>query len=99
MSGIAARHGISVSELKSLNGLTSNNIKAGQKLKVRASSGSQQSTVTPTGEYIVYTVKSGDSFYSIAKNYPGVSAQNIMDFNGIISSSLKVGMKIKIPKY
>jgi membrane-bound lytic murein transglycosylase D len=99
LSGIAARHGISVSELKSLNGLTSNNIKAGQKLKVRASSGSQQSTVTPTGEYIVYTVKSGDSFYSIAKNYPGVSAQNIMDFNGIISSSLKVGMKIKIPKY
>ncbi len=99
LSGIAARHGISVSELKSLNGLTSNNIKAGQKLKVRASSGSQQSTVTPTGEYIVYTVKSGDSFYSIAKNYPGVSAQNIMDFNGISSSSLKVGMKIKIPKY
>ena len=99
LSGIAARHGISASELKSLNGLTSNNIKAGQKLKVRASSGSQQSTVTPTGEYIVYTVKSGDSFYSIAKNYPGVSAQNIMDFNGISSSSLKVGMKIKIPKY
>ena len=48
-------------------------------------------------EYTVYTVKSGDSLYLIAKNYPGVSAQNIMDFNGI-SSKIKPGMKIKIPK-
>ena len=48
-------------------------------------------------EYTVYTVKNGDSLYLIAKNYPGVSAQNIMDFNGI-SSKIKPGMKIKIPK-
>ncbi len=48
-------------------------------------------------EYTVYTVKSGDSLYLIAKNYPGVSAQNIMDFNGI-SSKIKPGMKIRIPK-
>ena len=49
------------------------------------------------GEYVTYTVKSGDSFYSISKNYPGVSAQNIMDFNGIESSKLRPGMTIKIP--
>lgn len=49
------------------------------------------------GNYIIYTVKDGDSFYSIAKNYPGVSAQNIMDFNGIDSSKIRPGMKIKIP--
>lgn len=48
-------------------------------------------------EYTIYTVKNGDSLYLIAKNYPGVSAQNIMDFNGI-SSKIKPGMKIKIPK-
>jgi membrane-bound lytic murein transglycosylase D len=46
-----------------------------------------------------YTVKSGDSFYSIAKNYPGVSAQNIMDYNGLKSSNLKPGMTLKIPQY
>lgn len=44
----------------------------------------------------VYIVKSGDSLYSIAKNYPGVSAQDIMNFNGI-GSSIKPGMKLKIP--
>ena len=53
--------------------------------------------VASNGEYTTYVVKTGDSFYSIAKNYPGVSAQNIMDFNGIESSKLRVGMTIKIP--
>ena len=97
LSAIAARHGVSVADLKSWNGLTSNNIKVGQKLKVKASSTSQQTAASSSGEYTTYTVKSGDSFYSIAKNYPGVSAQNIMDFNGLSSSALKPGMKIKIP--
>lgn len=98
LSSIAARHGLSLSELKSLNGLTNNNIKAGQKLKVRATAESQPNSASSTGEYTEYTVKSGDSFYSIAKNYPGISAQNIMDFNGLSSSKLKPGMKIRIPK-
>jgi len=48
------------------------------------------------GTYVTYTVKSGDSLYTISKNYPGVSAQDIMKFNGI-SSRIKPGMKIKIP--
>ncbi len=53
--------------------------------------------LSPSGDYITYTVKSGDSFYSIAKNYPGISAQNIMDYNGLDSSKIRPGMKIKIP--
>lgn len=60
----------------------------------KSSSGQKTSDGT---EYTIYTVKNGDSLYLIAKNYPGVSAQNIMDFNGI-SSKIKPGMKIKIPK-
>ena len=61
-------------------------------------SSKSSSSSTPSG-HIVYTVKQGDTFYSIAKNYPGVSAQNIMDYNGTASSNLRPGMKIKIPKY
>ena len=56
-----------------------------------------KSTVPADADYTVYTVKSGDSLYLIAKDYPGVSAQNIMDFNGI-GSKIKPGMKIRIPK-
>lgn len=63
-----------------------------------SSAGKSSSKPIPAGtDYTVYVVKSGDSLYLIAKNYPGVSAQNIMDFNGI-SSKIKPGMKIKIPK-
>jgi len=42
-------------------------------------------------------VKAGDTLYSIAKAYPGVSANDIMKFNGI-STNIRPGMKIKIPK-
>ena len=97
LSGIASRHGITVNDLKAWNGLTSNNIKIGQKLKVKAASSQSAPAAAQSGSHTTYTVKSGDSFYSIAKNYPGISAQNIMDFNGLTSSSLKPGMTLKIP--
>lgn len=101
LSKIAERHGCTVAQLKQWNNLSSNNIQIGQKLKVSVQSNSeapQKSQNAASGEYTTYTVKSGDSFYSIAKNYPGISAQDIMDFNGIGSSKIKPGMKIRIPK-
>lgn len=71
--------------------------------KSSASSNSSSSNKTNSSAaakgHTTYTVKSGDSFYSIAKNYSGVSAQNIMDYNGLTSSKLKPGMVIKIPKF
>jgi membrane-bound lytic murein transglycosylase D len=98
LSAIAARHGITLANLKAWNGLSSNNIKVGQKLKGSDTSVTRDTSVSNNSDYTVYTVKSGDSFYSISKNYPGVSAENIMDFNGLTSSKLKPGMQIKIPK-
>lgn len=99
LSGIATRHGVTVAQLKQWNNLTSNNIKIEQKLKVNSSSSSSSTpSSSGSGDYTTYTVKSGDSFYNIAKNYPGVSAQDIMNFNGLSSSKIKPGMKIKIPK-
>ena len=50
------------------------------------------------GSYTTYKVKSGDSFYTIAKKYPGISANDIMNFNNVSSSSLRIGQTIKIPK-
>ena len=65
----------------------------------KSPAGSSSGTSSNAKGHTTYTVKSGDSFYSIAKNYPGVSAQNIMDYNGINSSNLKPGTVIKIPQY
>ena len=98
LSGIATRHGVTVNQLKQWNGLTSNNIRVGQKLKLNSSSSASSASASSSGDYSTYTVKSGDSLYSIAKNYSGVSAQDIMNFNGMSRSNIKPGMKIKIPK-
>ena len=111
---IAIKYHVSVRQIKRWNNLRSDNIRVGQRLVIyrggngpAASSSSGQSSsqnasqkhgsIDRNASYTIYVVKSGDSLYSIAKNYPGVSAQNIMDFNGI-SSRIKPGMKIKIPK-
>ena len=73
----------------------------GQKLVIYTKGSAPASTgtsQTAKGES-TYTVKSGDSFYSIAKNYPGVSAQNIMDYNKRETPNLRPGEVIKIPKF
>ena len=46
-------------------------------------------------EYITYTVKSGDNLWLIARKFPGISAQNIMDLNGI-DENIQVGQQLKI---
>lgn len=101
---IGEAYNVSVSDIKSWNGLKNNTIKVGQKLTIytkgsapATSSGSNSSNAAKG--HTTYTVKSGDSFYSIAKDYPGVSADNIMEYNNMKSSSLRPGMVIKIPQY
>jgi len=45
-----------------------------------------------------YVVQSGDSLYSIAKRYPGVSAQNISEANGLLTTNLRIGQVLRIPE-
>ena len=50
------------------------------------------------GEYTLYTVRNGDSLYTIAKQFAGVSDQEIKLLNKIKNAkSLIVGQKLKIP--
>lgn len=65
--------------------------------KANADASTKTASGASSGEYTVYVVKQGDTLYTIAKGYPGVSANDIMKYNGI-SSNIKPGMKIKIPK-
>lgn len=57
----------------------------------------QTKSIDKNAPYTLYTVKSGESLYLIAKKFPGVSAQDLMSFNNI-GSNIKPGMKIKIPR-
>ncbi|MFI1744743.1 LysM peptidoglycan-binding domain-containing protein [Thalassobellus sediminis] len=108
---ISRIYGVRVSDIKRWNGLRNNNLKIGQRLTIyprkpyAAVSTSTTKMVTKkstskplSGNIITYTVKSGDSLWSISQKFSGVSVQNIKDWNGISGSKLKPGMKLKISK-
>ena len=82
---LAKKFGTSVSELKDLNNLKSDSLSINQELKVPA---------VNIGE-TTYTVKSGDSLYSIAKKF-NTSADSLKKKNGLGSTMLSIGQVLKI---
>lgn len=44
-----------------------------------------------------YKVQSGDSLYSIARKYPGVSTDDLQKVNGLTSAAIQPGQVLKIP--
>ena len=88
--GIAKLFNTSVQSIKELNNLKDNNISIGQKLVV-----ANDSDTEPL-ECIVYTVKKGDSLYSIAKKY-NTSVDEIKRYNNLNSNLLNIGDRITIP--
>jgi LysM repeat protein len=96
---IASRYGMGVSELQSLNGLNSTKIYVGQRLKVKAGTGTnvQNTTTTPapvTKQY--YSVRSGDTFGNIAQRHR-MSISQLRKLNpGINIERLSIGQKIRI---
>lgn len=109
---IAQKYGVSVSSIRSWNGLRGNTIHIGQRLTIyprrlptetvasnRSISSNTPSTSSKSGEYENYRVQDGETFYSIAQKYPGISAENIMSWNNIDNARrLKPGMTLKIYK-
>jgi membrane-bound lytic murein transglycosylase D len=49
------------------------------------------------GNTISYTVREGDSLYSISKKYPGVTVAKIQSANRMKDNKLKIGQVLKIP--
>ena len=86
---IANKYNMSVDELKKLNSLTSNVLSIGQKLKVSSSTASYPTS----NEY--YTVKSGDTLYSIASKY-GMSVDELKKLNNLTSNVISIGQKLLV---
>jgi len=84
---IARTYNTSVDKLKKINNLTSNALAIGQVLKLPSSNAS---------ENVVYTVKKGDSLYSIAREY-GTTVDAIKKLNNITSNTLSIGQKLLLP--
>ena len=102
---IARDHGVTVNSIKQWNSLKSNTLKIGQRLSLFPSPSNASPTTTAVSQNNTtthstkeYTVKSGDTLWSIAQKFPGVSMENLKKWNGISGNVLKPGMKIKILK-
>lgn len=102
---IAGRYGVSVKQIQQWNGLRNTHLKVGQNLilypRKNVNTVVSKSTETATASKgnqseRVYTVKAGDSLWSISQKFPGVSVENIQKWNGISGTSLKPGTKLKI---
>lgn len=89
--GISNQFGVSVTELASLNNVDAKSLQIGQVLKIPTSSG-----VNPDNMFL-YTVKRGDTLYSIAKIYK-TTVSAIKSLNYLTSDNLVIGQVIRIPE-
>lgn len=90
---IARVYKTTVQEIQKLNNLKSNALSIGQELKIPENYVNDASANLPT--YINYTVKKGDSLYSIAKRY-GITTDTIIKDNALKNNLLSIGQNLKI---
>ena len=85
---ISQRFGVTISQIREANQITGNIIYIGQRLYI------------PLEEQapIIYTVRSGDSLYLIARRF-NTTIESIMALNNLTSTQLRVGQRLTIPIY
>ena len=89
--GISNQYGVSVTELAELNGIKGSNLTIGMVLKIPTSEG-----INPNNMFM-YTVKKGDTLYSVAKKY-NTTSQNIIDLNYLKNTNITPGQILRIPE-
>jgi len=100
---IAKKYRCSTNDLKNWNNLKNSTIFPKQKLIVykpvdstETTSGNEKTTSGET-RYLFHTVKSGDTLWEIAKQYDGVTVNQIKKLNNISNSNkIKPGQRLKV---
>ncbi|MHA6488805.1 C40 family peptidase [Bacillus cabrialesii] len=94
---ISKTYGMTVSELKKMNGLKSDLLRIGQVLKLKGStsSSSSSSSKVSTSSTSTYKVKRGDSLSKIAKQY-GTTVSHLKSLNGLKSDLIYVNQVLKV---
>jgi membrane-bound lytic murein transglycosylase D len=93
---IAKKYKCTVTDLKEWNNLRSSKIYPKQKLIVYKPAEKTPSTIKD-GKYVYHVIRKGDTLWDIAKEYDGVTVEQIKRLNNIRNTHrLKPGQKIKI---
>ncbi|MCI0435463.1 MAG: LysM peptidoglycan-binding domain-containing protein [Gemmatimonadetes bacterium] len=102
LSGIASRYGVTVAVLQETNGIRrASRIQIGQRIRIPSpatrrstgtrpsatASGSAPAASTSSGSVVRYSVRRGDTIWSIARR-EGVTPQEIMDWNSLTRDSI-----------
>lgn len=107
---IARQYSVGINQIKQWNGLRNNDLRVGQRLTIypRGSAppastakkvttpNANNTTKTNTTSKSTYTVKQGDSLWSISQKFPGVSVDNLKKWNNLSGNNLKVGMVLAV---
>ncbi|XRJ10614.1 peptidoglycan endopeptidase LytE [Bacillus subtilis] len=94
---ISKKYGMTINELKKLNGLKSDLLRVGQVLKLKGStsSSSSSSSKVSSSSTSTYKVKSGDSLSKIASKY-GTTVSKLKSLNGLKSDVIYVNQVLKV---
>ena len=100
LSKIARRHGVSVARLRSWNGLRSDRIVTGQRLRVRSGgTATKRRSVEPSStggaRASYHRVRRGETLSKIAMRHR-VSVSDLKRWNGLRSSRIVVGQKLEL---
>ncbi len=97
LKAIATAYKCNVTDLQEWNGLSNTKLQVGQKLKVYPPSKEKTSKAEVNGKYIYHTVKAGDTLWDIAREYDGVTVDQIKQLNKLSrNSKLQIGQKLKV---
>jgi membrane-bound lytic murein transglycosylase D len=110
LGNIAKKFGASLTDLKEWNQLSDHNIVLGKvlivaknEIAIKTAQASVDSYKKKDNDAAVlkktandYFVQKGDSLYSIAKKYPGITISDIKKWNDMRDENIKPGMKLKI---
>ena len=86
---IAQKYNTTINALMQANNLTSSVLQVGERLIIPTSPNTGEGTNT-------YTVKSGDSLYTIANKY-NTTVSALMNYNNLTSNLLQIGQVLRIP--
>lgn len=108
---IAQRYNVRVTDIKEWNNLSSNTIRIGQKLNIyvlpayssqtkdlyvsSARAEQSQAVILSDGQKI-HRVQSGDSLWSIANSYAGLSIEKIKQLNNLTTNTIQPGQQLII---